>query len=326
VLGADRGWSDSHPWRSHAQSRLVCSFISRIDNNDWVLREASRHHTKHQRVGAVTANTKERTIMGEHPVPQERFRVDRLSVEIYATRDDMGIAAARAVARCMRSLLEEKNHIRMIFAAAPSQNEFLAELASSPDLDWKRVTALHMDEYVGVDADAPQSFVRYLRERLYDRVDPGIVHSLNGSASDLAVECECYARLINAAPIDILCAGIGENGHLAFNDPPGADFDAPETVKVVDLTLTCREQQVHDGCFPDLDSVPRQALTLTIPAMMVASYAFCVVPGPTKAEAVRDTLLEPISAACPATILRRHQSAVLYVDADSARLFRSERG
>jgi len=264
--------------------------------------------------------------MGKQRVPQQRLKVDRLSVEIYATRDEMGIAAGRAVARCMRGLLEKKNQIRMIFAAAPSQNEFLAELASFPDLDWNRVTALHMDEYVGVDADAPQSFVRYLREHLYDRVSPGIVHSLNGSASDPAVECGRYSRLINAAPIDILCAGIGENGHLAFNDPPGADFDAPETVKVVNLTLTCREQQVHDGCFPDLDSVPQQALTLTIPAMMVASYAFCVVPGPTKAEAVRDTLLGSISAQCPATILRRHPSAVLYVDADSARLFRLERG
>jgi len=279
--------------------------------------------------------------VGKGPALQERLKVDQLRTEIYAAREDMGIAAGReiyaaredmgiaagrAVARRMRSLLKEKNQIRMIFAAAPSQNEFLAELASSPDLDWKRVTALHMDEYVGVDADAPQSFIRYLREHLYGRVNPGIVHFLNGSASDPAMECERYAKLINAAPVDILCAGIGENGHLAFNDPPGADFDAPETVKVVDLTLTCREQQVHDGCFSDLDSVPKQALTLTIPAMMVASYAFCVVPGPTKAEAVRDTLLEPISAACPATILRRHPLAVLYVDADSARLFRSERG
>ena len=264
--------------------------------------------------------------MDEHPVPQERFKVDRLNVEIHSTRDVMGIAAGRAVARCMRGLLEEKSQIRMIFAAAPSQNEFLAELASSPGLDWKRVTALHMDEYVGVDADAPQSFVRYLRDHLYDRVNPGIVYSLNGSASDPAVECERYGRLINAAPIDILCAGIGENGHLAFNDPPGADFDAPETVKVVDLTLMCREQQVHDGCFPDLDSVPQQALTLTIPALMDSGSAFCVVPGPTKTEAVRDTLLEPISAACPATILRRHPSAVLYVDTDSTRLFRPERG
>ena len=262
--------------------------------------------------------------MGEYPIPRERLKVDQLTVEIYATRDDMGIAAGRAVAQCMRVLLREKDEIRIVLAAAPSQNEFLAELSSLSDLDWERVVALHMDEYVGIGADAPQSFVRYLWEHLYDRVHPGAVHSLDGSASDSAAECERYASLVNEAPIDILCAGIGENGHLAFNDPPDADFDAPETVKVVNLALACREQQVQDGCFPDLGSVPKRALTLTIPAMMVATYAFCMVPGPTKAEAVRDTLLGPVSSLCPATILRTRDSAILYVDSDSASLFRAQ--
>jgi len=259
------------------------------------------------------------------PVVQEKLKVDQLGVEIYATREDMGVAAGRAVAARMRMLLKQKARVRMVFAAAPSQNEFLAELARSPDLDWGRVVALHMDEYVGMSPDEPQSFVRYLREHLYDKVRPGIVHVLNGLAPDPAAECERYARLVNEAPIDILCAGIGENGHLAFNDPP-ADFDDPATVKIVDLALACREQQVHDGCFPDLESVPRQAFTLTVPALMSARYAFCVVPGPTKARAVRDTLLEPICPDCPATILRRHPSAVLHVDAESANLFRSDRG
>jgi glucosamine-6-phosphate deaminase len=263
--------------------------------------------------------------VGDIPVGQQRFEVDRLKVEIHLTRVEMGVAAGRAVAGLMRKLLRERNGVRMIFAAAPSQNEFLAELGSSPGIDWSRVTALHMDEYVGLSADAPQSFVRYLREHLFDQVQPGTVHLLNGVAPDPTEECERYASLVNEAPIDILCAGIGENGHLAFNDPP-ADFDDPQTVKVVDLALSCRQQQVHDGCFSDLESVPLKAYTLTVPALMSAHYAFCVVPGPTKAEAVRDTLLLPVSPACPATILRTHEQAILYVDAEAAGLFLPHQG
>jgi len=264
--------------------------------------------------------------MRDNPMLREKLKVDQLNVEIYAGREDLGIAAARAVARRMRTLLDQKSQIRMIFASAPSQNEFLAELGSLPGLDWKQVAAFHMDEYVGLGADAPQSFARFLREHLYDRVKPGAVYYLNGLAPDLEVECKRYADLLTEAPIDIVCAGIGENGHLAFNDPPVADFHDPNTVKVVHLTLQSREQQVHDGCFLKLDAVPEQALTLTIPALMAASHIYCMVPGPTKAEAVRDTLLEPISTACPATILRRHNSATLYLDEDSAKLFLMERG
>jgi glucosamine-6-phosphate deaminase len=237
----------------------------------------------------------------------------------------MGVAAGCAVAGLMRKLLQERDTVRMIFAAAPSQNEFLAELSSAPDIDWSRVTALHMDEYVGLSADAPQSFVRYLREHLFDQVQPGTVHLLNGSAPDPTEECDRYARLVNEAPIDILCAGIGENGHLAFNDPP-ADFNDSNTVKVVDLALSCRQQQVNDGCFSDLESVPSKAYTLTVPALMAAHHAFCVVPGPTKAEAVRATLRSSISPSCPATILRTHEKAVLYVDAEAASLFMPHRG
>ena len=258
--------------------------------------------------------------MEEKPVAKQTFEVDRLKVEIHPTRAEMGIAAGRAVAELMRKLLEERDGVRMIFAAAPSQNEFLAELSSARDIDWSRVTTLHMDEYVGLSADAPQSFVRYLREHLFDQVRPGTVHLLNGVAPAPTEECDRYARLVNEAPIDILCAGIGENGHLAFNDPP-ASFDDPHTVKVVDLALSCREQQVHDGCFSDLESVPLKAYTLTIPALMSAQHAFCVVPGPTKTEAVRDTLRSPVSPDCPATILRTHEKATLYVDAEAASLF-----
>mgnify|MGYP005843601149 CR=1 FL=1 len=265
--------------------------------------------------------------MGERdPVPVESPTVDRLQVRIYENRGDLGVAAARDMAERMRTLLERQAGVRVVFASAPSQNEFLAELGTLPGLDWSRVTAFHMDEYVGLGPEAPQSFSRFLQEALFDRVKPGVFHRLNGLAADPEAECRRYAELLRQAPIDIVCAGIGENGHLAFNDPPVADFDDPRTVKPVDLTPESREQQVHDGCFPELEAVPRQALTLTIPAMTGAGHIFCMVPGPTKARAVRDTLLGSVSTACPATILRRHGSATLYLDRAAAALYVAERG
>lgn len=260
--------------------------------------------------------------MTSEPKPLQVARVGRLRVRVYATRAELGAAAGRAVARKMRQLLKEKGAVRMMFAAAPSQNEFLATLREERELDWGRVTAFHMDEYVGLGPDAPQSFVRFLREHLYDAVRPGTVHNLNGLAADPQAECERYAALLRQAPLDIVCAGIGENGHLAFNDPPFADFDDELRVKVVQLAERSREQQVHDGCFTTLDLVPRQALTVTIPALMAARHISVMVPGPTKAQAVHDTLLGPITEDCPASVLRRHPSAVLYVDLASSALWR----
>ena len=252
------------------------------------------------------------------PAPAQRWSVERLSVLVYATRGEMGSAAGAAVAGRMRELLRRGPGVRVMFASAPSQNEFLAELRRQPGLDWSRVTAFHMDEYVGLGADAEPSFVRFLREHLYDAVHPGTVHNLNGLAADPQAECRRYAALLNQAPLDIVCAGIGENGHLAFNDPPFADFDDPLAVKTVRLAQRSREQQVHDGCFPSLELVPREALTVTIPAMLAAGHIFCMVPGPTKAQAVRDTLMGPVTEDCPASILRRHAAAILYTDLDSS--------
>ena len=256
----------------------------------------------------------------------ERIKTDLLQTEIYSTRKALGVAAATAMAEQMRDLLARQDRVRIVFASAPSQNEFLAELRTLPGLDWSRVMAFHMDEYVGLGTDASQSFSRFLVDSLFSEVKPGAFHPLDGLASDPEAECLRYSGLLKEAPIDIVCAGVGENGHLAFNDPPVADFEDPRTVKVVDLTLVSREQQVHDGCFPNLAAVPERALTLTVPALMEAKHIFCMVPGPTKASAVRDTLLGPISTACPATAMRRHPSATLYVDLDSAAVFRAERG
>jgi glucosamine-6-phosphate deaminase len=206
----------------------------------------------------------------------------------------------------------------MVFASAPSQVEFLREFAAAPGIDWSSLTAFHMDEYLGVSADAEQSFGYFIRTHLFDKVPIGAAHYLDGVAADAAAECARYATLLGEGPIDIVCMGIGENGHIAFNDPPVADFDDPEVVKVVELDARCRLQQVHDGCFASLDEVPTHALTLTVPALMGAHVISCVVPAPSKAEAVRATLTGPIATACPASILRTHPRATLYLDPDSA--------
>jgi glucosamine-6-phosphate deaminase len=252
--------------------------------------------------------------------PERVAHFDNLRVEIYPNRQLLGEAAARAVAARVRDLLARQDRVAMIFAAAASQSEFLAALAVAPDLDWRRVVAFHLDEYLGLAPDAPQNFGNFLRARIFDRVRPGTVHYLNGNAPDPHAEAARYAALLAAHPLDVACVGIGENGHLAFNDPPVADFADPRAVKLVEIDEISRNQQVHDGAFARLEDVPRLALTVTIPPIVGARHLSCVVPAPAKAPAVRDTLLGPIATSCPASILRRHEHAVLYLDRDSARL------
>jgi glucosamine-6-phosphate deaminase len=253
-------------------------------------------------------------------LPEKTLQVDRLRVEIYADRERMGVAAAYAVAKRMKDVIADRGEVVVVFASAPSQNEFLATLRSLGGIAWDKVFAFHMDEYIGLPVDAPQGFGNFLRENLFDQVRPGTAYFLNSQAPDPEEECERYATLLEAHPVDIVCAGIGENGHLAFNDPPVADFADPLQVKVVELDEACRMQQVHDGCFPDLDSVPTHALTMTIPALMAARWIYTVVPGPTKAQAIKDTLTGPIGTHCPATALRQHPDSILYTDKDSASL------
>jgi glucosamine-6-phosphate deaminase len=248
------------------------------------------------------------------------FKVDSLSVKVYRTRRDMGEAAGKAVATRLRTLLATQSHVRMIFAAAPSQQELLDHLVRADGINWKRVTAFHMDEYIGLPEGAEQSFGLWLKEAIFKRVRPGEVHYVDGRAKDVAAECARYSALLGAEPIDLCCLGIGENGHIAFNDPPVADFKDPALVKAVELDVPCRVQQVNDGCFPNFDAVPKIALTLTIPALMSAKEMHCVVPGPRKAAAVKRTLEGPVSTECPATILRTHPAAVLYLDDDAAKL------
>jgi len=250
--------------------------------------------------------------------PARTYSVDSLAVEIHGTRAELGQAAARAAAGHLRAILARQGSARVIFACAPSQDEFLAALAAEPGVAWKNVTAFHMDEYVGLRATDPASFRDYLRAQLSTKVNIGCIHEIAGDAADSGAECLRYGALLQAAPIDLVCLGIGENGHVAFNDPPVADFNDPAWVKVVELDSQCREQHVNDGCFPSLNRVPRQALTLTVPALMSAARLVCVVPGQRKAPAVAATLQGPISTACPASVLRTHQGAKLYLDLASA--------
>lgn len=245
---------------------------------------------------------------------------DRLSVEIYENRTRMGQAAARDIRDKMLELLAQKDSINMIFAAAPSQNDVLAALTADPSIPWNRVNAFHMDEYVNLPADAPQGFANFLHRSLFNKVQFGSVNCLNSEVSDPQAECDRYAALLAANPTDIVVLGIGENGHIAFNDPWVADFNDPQAVKIVPLDDVCRQQQVNDGCFDTMDAVPTHAMTLTIPTLTNAPNLFCIVPGPTKAKTVRQTLLGPVSPDCPASILRQHDSAILYLDEESSAL------
>lgn len=250
----------------------------------------------------------------QHVVKKQK--VDSLKVNVYQDRQSMGIAAGSDVAAKIKELLAQKESVRMIFAAAPSQNEMLGELVKDPSIDWSRITAFHMDEYIGLPNDAPQKFSHFLCDRLFDLVKPGAVHLIDSSNTKEA-ECERYSKLLQEASIDIVCLGIGENGHIAFNDPPVADFNDPLLVKAVELDDACRQQQVNDGCFPAFADVPTHALTLTIPALLSGAHLFCVVPGPTKHRAVKRTLNGDISTECPSTILRTHADCTLYVDRDA---------
>lgn len=249
--------------------------------------------------------------------PVKEFYRDQLKVQVYLNREQMGRASAFAMADKMCRVIQKQQQIRIVFAAAPSQNEFLNTLSRIPNIDWSKVTAFHMDEYLGIPVEAQQRFGNFLRNRLFAKVPLKGVHYINPNPSIVQEECFRYASLLQEAPIDIVCMGIGENGHIAFNDPPVADFNDSETVKVVELDEICRKQQVNDGCFVAITDVPKFAITLTVPTLISAKTIFVVVPGPTKAQAVYNTLEGPIRTACPASILRRHKDAVLFLDLDS---------
>ena len=250
------------------------------------------------------------------------FKKDSLTVNIYDSRSEMGIAAAKDIKAKIKELLAEKAEINMIFAAAPSQNEVLASLANDREIEWSRVNAYHMDEYIGLSADAPQGFGNFLREHIFGIAPFKSVNYIDVTATDPEKEAERYSELLKANPTDIVVMGIGENGHIAFNDPPVADFKDTKKAKPVKLDEVCRQQQVNDGCFAKIDDVPTHAITLTVPTLVSAPWLFCIVPAKTKANAVYETVNGTIDEHCPASILRTQENAILYLDADSSSLLK----
>jgi glucosamine-6-phosphate deaminase len=248
------------------------------------------------------------------------FAADELKVRVFDDVPAMARGAAADGAQAIREAIDARGSANVMLATGNSQLAFLSELVAYTDLDWTRVTAFHMDEYVDLAPTHSASFQRYMRERVAARLPFREFHYLTGTTGDAPAEARRYADLLRAHPLDLCCAGIGENGHLAFNDPPVADFDDPLDVKVVALEPASRRQQVAEGHFATIDDVPTHAITVTIPALLRALRVLVIVPEARKAVPVRDALQGPISTACPASFLRRQPHAILYLDAESSSL------
>jgi len=250
--------------------------------------------------------------------PVKLFSVDQLSVRIYTDQLQMSQAVALDIQNYLQATLAVQASISAVLATGNSQIHFLSELARNKDLNWSSITFFHMDEYLGISPDHPASFRRYLRERVEEKIHPKTFHYIEGDAQEPLDECNRYAKLLRSNEIDLCCLGIGENGHIAFNDPPVANFEDPYLVKIVKLDHACQLQQVNEGHFPNLGAVPDYALTLTIPALCLARKMCCIVPEKRKAKAVKRALNGPIDVSCPASALRRCPQATLFLDADSA--------
>ena len=243
------------------------------------------------------------------------FEYDKLRVQRYENRAIAGKEAGEWAAKKINELLKTHETINVLFAAAPSQDEMLASFMAC-DVDFSRINALHMDEYIGLADDAPQRFGHYLDEHAFNLAAFRNVFYVSCGKDGEATR-ERYEKLVAEYPIDVAFIGIGENGHIAFNDPHEAKFDDPQMVRIVTLDAVCRQQQVNDGCFPTFDDVPKTAITLTIPAIMHAKTLVCTVPAKAKANALKDACLGPVSEACPASIIRTHDDCVLFCDPDS---------
>lgn len=247
----------------------------------------------------------------------KQFQKDKLKVKVLENVEELGKAAAKSVAKKLNDAIAEKAMANLILATGASQFTFLEHLQKL-EIDWKKITVFHLDEYKGMPITHPASFRKYLKERILEKVQPKQVYYLQGDAEDIDEAVIRYENLLKNHSIDVACIGIGENGHIAFNDPPVADFNDPKLVKIVELDEACRRQQLGEGWFPIFDDVPTHALSLTIPAIMSCKHISCVVPDERKAKAVFNTINAEISTACPATILRTHTDTILYLDINSA--------
>ncbi len=240
-------------------------------------------------------------------------KISDIDLNIYPTKKAAGFAAGAAIEKKIIELQVKQKEVRIIFAAAPSQNETIEYLVKSKLIDWSKVNAFNMDEYLGLPPDSDQSFSNYLHEKLFSKVNMGAINVIK-TVGEVFEEMDSYREKIMEKPIDIVCLGIGENGHIAFNDPPVANFNDSEVIKVVKLDRLCRQQQVNDKCFETIEKVPEKAVTLTVPSLMGGRFIYCVVTGGNKANAVKCTLSGPVAEACPASILRTHPHCEFYLD------------
>jgi glucosamine-6-phosphate deaminase len=250
--------------------------------------------------------------------PVRAFRLANAEVEIYATKLDVGRAAAWRAANVLRDAISQRGHARFVMATGNSQQDLIATLVHAQGVDWSAVELFHMDEYINLPETHPGCLKHWMNTRFVDLVHPGKVQYLDGNARDLDAECRRYEALLRTKPIDLCTLGIGENGHIAFNDPHVADFNDPRGVKKVDLDERCRRQQAGEGHFPDFESVPPTAVTATCPMLMSSLNLICCVPEGRKAEAVKNALEGPVSTQCPGSVLRNHPRANIYLDLDSA--------
>jgi len=248
---------------------------------------------------------------------RKTLKIDKLTVHVFDSREEMGQAAAKDAELRINSVIDKKGEATVVFAAAPSQNELLAELKKAK-VDWTKVRAMHMDEYIGLPEDHPARFGNFLRRAIFDDLPFKSVYYLYQSNAEAEEICQRYSKLLTEYPPDVILLGVGENGHLAFNDPEVADFNDPQAVKIVELDEICRQQQVNDGCFKDIHEVPKKAITLTMSTILSIQEAIAVVPGKNKAKAIDRMLHGEISTECPASILRKKENAALYLDKESA--------
>jgi glucosamine-6-phosphate deaminase len=253
--------------------------------------------------------------------PLNEFQIESAHVQIYASPQELGLAAAQRAAKLISQAIEARGKARVIAATGNSQIPLAEALVKQP-VDWKAVELFHMDEYTGISAGHPSSFRYWIKTRLEDQIHPGKMFYLAGDAADLDAEIRRYSELLLQAPIDLAFVGFGENGHIAFNDPPVAYFHDPAQVKEVTLDEACRRQQAGEGHFQDIASVPEKAVTITCPGLFRANSWISCVPERRKAEAVRNALEGPISEKCPASIVRRHPDAYVYLDRESASLLK----
>lgn len=251
------------------------------------------------------------------PEPIKAIQVEQLPIEVYASPAEMGRAAAERAADVIRAAVEARGHARIVVATGNSQFAFVSALHDQ-DIPWQQVTAFHMDEYVGIDADHSASFRRWIRERIEEPFSPATVEYIIGDAPDAQAEADRYEALLREAPLDLVCMGIGENGHLAFNEPYDADFEDERWARIITLTEESVRQQVGEGHFPDEASTPKTAISLTIPALLSAAHVQVCAPEGRKAAAVAAAVTEPISNACPATILRQTPHATVFLEPASA--------